>query len=276
MCAGSMIKASNEKIRRALGQQGLVVNISSEISREEWDQLAWGFGRKFSKFKVEPYDKCPIVINRDGELLIDELEFSLTPFWGKDYPLKNHTYNARMNRPKGDGFEYVYQVPSYRGAFSNGKFCLIPISRGIESAYAGEYDQKRFSFFACDREFTFITGLWDEWVNKQTGEVHRGFAMLTSYPNEEMREFGHHREVLVNKPEIWHKLLDGKKKDKKFYDELRESREHVPYKAELFQELKTRSGAPEKIDFAYPKEDLKVMGPDGNKWLQDRISIARK
>lgn len=271
-----MIKASNEKIRRALGDRGLKVNISPEISRDDWDQLAWGFGRKFSKIKVEPYDKCPIVVYRDGELVIDDFEFSLTPFWAKEYPLKNHTYNARMNRPKGDGFEYVFQVPSYRGAFSDGKFCLIPISRGIESAYAGEYDQKRFSFFANDRELTFITGIWDEWVNKQTGEVHRGFAMLTTYPNEEMREFGHHREVLVNKPGIWPTLLNGKRKDKKFYDKLRESREHVPYEAELFQELKTRSGAPEKIDFAYPPEDLEAMGNDGRQWVRDRISAAKK
>jgi putative SOS response-associated peptidase YedK len=42
-----------------------------------------------------------------------------------------------------------------------------------------------------------MAGIWDEWINKKTGEIKRGFAIVTAPANDLMRKIGHHRSPVI-------------------------------------------------------------------------------
>ncbi|MEZ5582822.1 MAG: hypothetical protein R3F37_08680 [Candidatus Competibacteraceae bacterium] len=219
---------------------------------------------------------------------MQELEFSPDPLLGARVSAAGFDPGARCNRPKQSRdkaqpvstaspvFEYVYEYPAYRSAWSCGRFCLVPLSAGIESSYAGTFDQQRFSFSLANGGFMFLLGLWDEWIDRSSGEIHRGFALLTSYPQTAMREYGHHREVVAVDHTIWPDLLNGQRKTAADYQLIIRNRLNPNYQANHYASLKTRSGQPTQEDFLYPEEDLELMGSAGRDWLEQRRAACSR
>ena len=289
MCAGAQLYADVHAILHAMDSVGLAVQPSETLQNTLWEHEIWGFGRWNAATKTKTFEATPVIIATPEGPRLEELEFSLTPAWAKEYPLRASTYNARLNRPKtrrgsqtlqtdADGqpiFERVYQYPTYRAAWTQGRFCLVPLSAGIESSYAGDYDQQRFRFFLPDGALMLLLGLWDEWVNHTTGETHRGFTLFTSFPQTAMRRFGHHREVVAVDYTLWPALLDGRPKTPEAYTEILRHRLDPDYQAEPYAKLKTRKGAPTYEDFLYPEEDWQALGPEGRAWLQERRATTK-
>ncbi|NJN45546.1 MAG: hypothetical protein HC808_02570 [Candidatus Competibacteraceae bacterium] len=288
MCAGAQLTASAQEIVRTAMQASLEVQLPLDLQDAQWNQLIWGFGRWDSKTRTKSFETTPAIIATEAGPELQELEFSLTPSWAREYPLQASTYNARCNRPKQSRnkaqpvsqtapvFEYVYEYPAYRSAWSCGRFCLVPLSAGIESSYAGTFDQQRFSFALANGGLMFLLGLWDEWIDRSSGEIHRGFALLTSYPQTAMREYGHHREVVAVDHTIWAKLLNGQRKTAADYQLIIHNRLNPNYQANHYASLKTRSGQPTDDDFLYPQEDLALMGPEGKAWIDQRRAACTR
>lgn len=285
MCAGAQLYADAQSIIQAAVTAGLSVQLPTALHDASWAQEIWGFGRWDRASKSKTFETSPAIIATPDGPVLQELEFSLTPAWAREYPLRASTYNARLNRPKvkrgtpsiqtdDNGqpvFERVYEYPAYRSAWSQGRFCLVPLSAGIESSYAGDYDQQRFAFSLPDGALMFLLGLWDEWIDRQSGEMHRGFTLFTSFPQTAMRRFGHHREVVMVDHTLWPQLLDGSPKTAATYTHIIHNRIDPPYQATLYAPLKTRKGAPGAEDFLYPEEDLALLGAAGRDWLQTRL-----
>jgi len=284
MCAGAQLNASAHEIVQAAAAAGLDIQLPLDLHDTQWQQLIWGFGRWDSKTRTKSFETTPAIIATESGPELQELEFSLTPSWAREYPMRASTYNARCNRPKlpkgkaktaikpgeSPDFEYVYQYPTYRNAWSCGRFCLVPLSAGIESSYAGAFDQQRFSFCLPDGGLMLLLGLWDEWTDRDSGEIHRGFTLLTSYPQTAMREYGHHREVVAVDHTLWPELLNGARKTASDYQLITHNRLNPNYAASHYATLKTRSGQPGYEDFLYPEEDLELMGVEGRHWIEQR------
>lgn len=49
------------------------------------------------------------------------------------------------------------------------------------------------------RPFAFA-GVWDEWVNPETGNTLRSFAILTTVANPLLQKIGHHRSPVILEP----------------------------------------------------------------------------
>ena len=288
MCAGAQLYADVHAIIHAAEAAGLAVQVPEALRNARWEHEIWGFGRWNAATKTKSFEANPVIIATPAGPRLDELEFSLTPAWAKAYPLRASTYNARLNRPKTQRgsrtiqtdetgqplFERVYQYPTYRAAWAQGRFCLVPLSAGIESSYSGDYDQQRFRFSLADGALMLLLGLWDEWINRDTGETHRGFTLFTAFPQTAMRRFGHHREVVMVDHTLWPVLLDGRPKTPDTYTQILQHRLDPNYQAGPYATLKTRKGAPAYEDFLYPEEDWQAMGPDGRAWLQERLAAA--
>jgi putative SOS response-associated peptidase YedK len=290
MCAGAQLTASAREIIQAAAAAGLDVRLADSLRDASWDHRVWGFGHWDSATRAKSFETTPAIIATATGPELHVLEFSLTPAWAREYPLKASTYNARCNRPKrppaggktrraGEQsplFEYVYEYPAYRSAWASGRFCLVPLTAGIESSYAGAFDQQRFSFSLRDGGLMFLLGLWDEWTDRNSGEVHRGFALLTAYPQTAMRQYGHHREVVMVDHVIWPALLDGSRKTGADYQTILRHRLDPDYDATHYAALKTRGGAPTAEDFLYPEEDLMLMGEKGRAWIAERRAACAR
>lgn len=114
--------------------------------------------------------------------------FGLVPFWTKpegEKAASRHTYNARS--------ETVAQKPSFRSAWKQGQFCLIPAEAIYEPRY-GAGRPVRWRIERADRRPMGIAGIWGTWRAPDGREVE-SFAMLT------VNADGHELMQLFHAPE---------------------------------------------------------------------------
>ena len=86
----------------------------------------------------------------------------------KKYGLR--TYNARS--------ETVHEKPSYRTAWRERRFGIVPVERFYEPNWETGKAQ-RWGIFRTDAEPACIASIWERFVDTQTGEIFFSFSMLT-------------------------------------------------------------------------------------------------
>jgi len=195
MCAHFTLKAKATEIGNKFG-----IKISEELV---FDFLVRGY------IKTE---LAPIILAEKGKIVLKNAFFSLVPSWSNEFPCKFTTYNARLERPnpKTGKTEYIYQVPTWKESFNNAQTCLIPMSGAIESSYFGTEAGHMVKFSSKDQPFFYCLGLYNNWVNKSTGEVKETFTLLTDDPYKFFFDSGHDRSVLVINESSQEQWLDDK------------------------------------------------------------------
>ena len=114
------------------------------------------------------------IIRADAEstsgLRVDLAVFGLIPSWSKNRSIGRRTYNART--------ETVAEKPSYRTAWRQRQFCLVPVERFFEPCWeTGK--AVPWSIHRQDGEPFTVAGIWDRWTERATGEIVVSFSMLT-------------------------------------------------------------------------------------------------
>jgi putative SOS response-associated peptidase YedK len=113
---------------------------------------------------------------------VQEMQWGLIPFWVKDEKtaseIRLKTFNARA--------ETIIEKPSYREAV-NRRRCLVPVSGFYEWH---EHMGKKYPFYICrkDRQPIALAGVFDAWINRETGELHNTFSIVTTAANELMEK----------------------------------------------------------------------------------------
>lgn len=162
--------------------------LSSKFEQTQFKATANGFMKT---------DILPVLFSHEGQLRIEPMNWSLTPRWADEYPLKWNTYNARMERMHKGKKQYIFDVPTFRDAFKNNKFCLIPVSAATEACYWGETAGKIISFGHEKEESFLVAGLYDSWINPKNGEIKNTCTLLTDDPYPYLFEHGHDRSILL-------------------------------------------------------------------------------
>ena len=114
---------------------------------------------------------APIVVAAEGDALeLRPALFGLIPAWAKDRAFGRRTYNARS--------ETVAEKPSFRGAWRARRFCLVPMQRFYEPCWeTGK--AIRWSIHRRDEEAFAVAGIWENWTDRDSGEIVGSFSMLT-------------------------------------------------------------------------------------------------
>lgn len=133
---------------------------------------------------IVPHRNAPVIRRTTGGPEIVEMKFSLLPSWSKDPKVKFATHNARL--------ETIDEKPTWKKVFIQ-KHCLVPLSDFIEPIYENEFAGKMVAFSAADDTIMLAAGVWDEWVNKETGEVIPSFSIITHDPPHFIENIGHDR-----------------------------------------------------------------------------------
>ncbi len=125
------------------------------------------------------HNLLPVVFkdNITDYLKLDFMQWGLVPGWvkGEEQALKMRSMalNARA--------ETVISKPSFRAAFRY-RPCLVPATGYFEWMH---YKGKKFPFFIHlpEKEIFSFAGIWEEWVNEQSGEILHSYSIITCEAN---------------------------------------------------------------------------------------------
>ncbi len=140
------------------------------------------------------------VITQDKPGDIQFLKFGFTPAWAKK---EYYMFNARSegdhnkeNNPAYSGAKGIIQKPMFRQSIRS-KRCLVLADAFIEGPQK-EKLSKPFLVYMKDGKRPFaMAGIYDEWVNQQTGEITSSFAVITTTANDLLQRVGHHRSPVI-------------------------------------------------------------------------------
>lgn len=120
-----------------------------------------------------------LIITSDPK--IQQITWGLIPFWTKTEvdaeKIRRMTYNARS--------ETIFEKPSYRDAIKHRR-CIIPSTGYFEYHHNPDESTTPYYIFLKDTPDNIfsIAGIYEEWTNKETGEVITTFSMITTDANE--------------------------------------------------------------------------------------------
>jgi len=154
------------------------------------------------RYHVGAFDnvKLPIITNQDPRQ-VQLFKWGLIPFWVKDEKtaseFKDRTVNARS--------ETIFDKPAFRSSAGK-QHCLVIADGFFEWRY---YNGKNYPYYIKlkDREVFSIAGLWDRWINKNSGEEIYSFTIITTDANPLMA-------MIHNKKKRMPAILDKKDEEK--------------------------------------------------------------
>jgi len=110
------------------------------------------------------------------------LKWGLIPSWTKNTDDANvvrfKTFNARS--------ESIEHKPSFSSSFKS-KRCIIPVKGFYEWQHLGK-EKRPWYIYHIENEILSIAGLYDEWVETNTGKVLSTFSVITTDANDLMAE----------------------------------------------------------------------------------------
>jgi len=124
------------------------------------------------------------------------LKWGLIPSWTKSIDEANiiryKTFNARS--------ESIVTKPSFSSSFRS-KRCIIPVKGFFEWQHVGN-EKIPWYIYHTENEVLSIAGIYDDWVENNTGEIFSTFSIVTTDANDLMARIhnsGKRMPVILNK-----------------------------------------------------------------------------
>ncbi len=154
------------------------------------------------RYNIAPTQPAPIV-RVAGETAGRELtmcRWGLIPHWAKDPSIGNRMINARA--------ETATEKPAFRNSMKRQR-CLVPCSgfyewKVLDPSAKKPAKQPYYIRRRDERVFAFA-GLWDRWRSSE-GEEISSFTILTTEPNELMRDLHDRMPVIIPRGQYGHWL----------------------------------------------------------------------
>ncbi len=162
------------------------------------------------RYNIAPMQIIPVVRDAASERVIQALKWGLVPSWAKDAAIGNRMINARA--------ETLTEKPSFREAFSKRR-CLIPTSGFYEWKKTGSGAKQPFYFYLKEKDVFGFAGLWEEWLDRDSGELLETFTIITTEANDVLKPV-HDRMPVIIKAENYDQWLDPKVKNTEKLEKL--------------------------------------------------------
>lgn len=169
------------------------------------------------RYNIAPTQMIAAVAEIENARELASFKWGLIPHWAKDDSIGSKLINARA--------ETVQEKPSFREAFAHRR-CIIPASGFFEWQKQAKGAKHPFYFYLKDKEVFGFAGLWEEWLDKQTGELTETCTIITTEANEVLKSV-HERMPVILEANCYEQWLDQKEKNT---DKLQKML--VPYPAE--------------------------------------------
>lgn len=150
-------------------------------------------------FNIAAGDRAPIITSEDPKSL--ELgHFGFTPSWSKK---KTYVINARAegnhnkeNKSDYTGAKGIISKPFFRSSIRK-KRCLVIADAFIEGTTKEKLSKPHLVYLINKQRPFAMAGVYDDWVDQETGEIFRSFAIITCPPNKLMQQIPHHRMPVI-------------------------------------------------------------------------------
>ncbi|MBJ6119015.1 SOS response-associated peptidase [Pontibacter sp. BT310] len=176
-----------------------------------------------ANYNAAPSQKLPVVTN-DHPNEVQFFSWGLQPFWAKDAKAVKRSINARA--------ETLIEKPSFRTLLKS-KRCLVPAD-GFYEWQASTHGKVPYRVLLKNEELFSFAGLWDEWVDRSSGEVLHTYTIITTSANEVVKPI-HDRMPVILSPEAEELWLDEHETQENLLSLLK------PFKAE---DMKTYQVSP--------------------------------
>lgn len=155
-----------------------------------------------ASYNVAPTDPVPVVVQRQGQRLLDSYRWGLVPFWAKDLKIGARMINARL--------ESVAEKPTFKHAL-NQRRCLVPAS-GYYEWLSRDGGKIPHFISARDGQSLALAGLWENWRTPECGSL-RSCTILTRQAEPAIAALHDRMPVMLSAEDqidIW---LDEKARD---------------------------------------------------------------
>jgi len=186
----------------------------------------------FYEKRVLPYTSSLVLLKNEETLTLKEMSFSLVPSWSKTKKVSFATHNARV--------ETIAEKDTWRVPFLT-KRCLVPLNSFIEPIYENEYAGNMVKFSQKNGNVLYAGGLWDQWLDKQSGEILESFAIITRPPLTFIGEAGHDRSPIFMSAENFSEWLNPAMKETQLLELLHSQKDDLNWTAEIDRPLKNFS-----------------------------------
>lgn len=164
MCFYNSMSKKAKELAVRYGRNLSVVEIAEMILKEQEQYRVNAFS----------FPNYPIITS-DPE--VQSYRWGLIPFWAKDEKqadeIKRMTLNARADT--------IFQKPSFREPIMK-KRCLIPSTGYFEWRHEGE-KKIPYYIYVKGKPIFSMAGIYDEWLDKSTGEIIKTFSIITTNAN---------------------------------------------------------------------------------------------
>lgn len=155
------------------------------------------------RYNIAPTQMIAAITETENARELASFKWGLIPHWAKDDSIGSKLINARA--------ETLTEKPSFREAFRSRR-CIIPASGFFEWQKQAKGAKQPFYFYLKDKEVFGFAGLWEEWLDKQTGELTETCTIITTEANEVLKPI-HDRMPVILKSNDYDFWLDQKVKD---------------------------------------------------------------
>lgn len=125
------------------------------------------------------HPQLPVLLSESPQK-ISLAQWGLIPHWVKSneqaHELWNQTLNAKC--------ETIFEKPSFRSSALTKKCCVL-VNGFFEWQTNGKIKTPHFVYLKSREPFA-MGGLWDEWTDRNTGEIRRTVTIITTPANELM------------------------------------------------------------------------------------------
>ena len=118
---------------------------------------------------------------------IKRMQWGLIPSWySGESPINiaSKTLNARV--------ETLSEKASFKQLISSHR-CIVPSSGFYEFQHKGK-EKIPYFIYPSDAPLFSMAGLYDEWLNRETGEIIQSFTIITTLANPLMEEIHNHKK----------------------------------------------------------------------------------
>lgn len=169
------------------------------------------------------HQKIPVITNE----LPQELQFyhwGLIPFWSKDKEAAREIAGKCLNARS----ETIFEKPSFRGAAKERR-CVIPLSGYYEHYWVDKNGKNKVPYYIKRKDNLplYMAGLWETWINKESGEEVKTCSIVTTSANDKLSQV-HNRNpndprmlVILDLEDVpnWLSPIEGKA-DQEFLESL--------------------------------------------------------
>lgn len=145
-------------------------------------------------YNAAPSMRLPVITDQYPDQ-VQLFRWGLIPNWAKDHKIGYKTINARS--------EEIVNKPSFRKPIRSQR-CLVLANCYFEWKKQGESKTPHVIYVQDQRLFA-MAGVWDEWVDKTSGELVNSFSVLTTAATPLLHPLHHRMPVILTKDqrEMW-------------------------------------------------------------------------